>query len=199
SVTACVSSPCYRVTITKTVPLYLTELVGYKGNTTVGGVGGQQLSAVALATLQPVNAPFCLTALGSGTAITANGVPSSAIACNIQSNGSANCNGHSLTSGWSDTVSNSNDCGTKQHTGVTAAVDPYASLASNIPANPCGSTYNLEPTKKKDPPLPASNQWSTNTLPANPVCGDYQLQNDITLATGGTLVIENGNLDLNGH
>jgi Flp pilus assembly protein TadG len=199
SVTACVSSPCYRVDITKTVPLYLAELIGYNGNVAVGSARGQQLSAVALATLKTVNAAFCLTALGTGTAITANGVPSSAIACNIQSNGDANCNGHSLTSGWSDTVGNSNSCGSKQHTGVTAATDPYASLAPNIPPNPCGSTYHLEPIKKKDDPLPPSNQWSTNSLPTNPVCGDYQLQNDITLSTGGTLVIENGNLDLNGH
>jgi Flp pilus assembly protein TadG len=199
SVTSCVSSNCYRVNITKTVPLYLMELIGYKGNTTVGSVGAQQLSAVALATLKTVNAPFCLTALGSGNAIRANGVPASTIACNVQSNGDTNCNGHSLTSGWSDSVGTSNDCGTKQHTRTPTTADPYANLAPNIPPNPCGS-YNFEPGHNPhDPPLPASNQWSTSSLPTNPICGDFQLTADISLSGTGTIVIENGNLDLNGH
>ncbi len=81
---------------------------------------------------------------------------------------------------------------------MTSVTDPYASLASNIPANPC-SSYSTVPVKKNDPALLAANKWTLNSLPANPVCGDYQLQNDITLTTSGTLVIENGNLDLNGH
>ena len=200
SVTACVTSNCWRVDITKTVPLYLTELIGYTGNVAVGATRGQQLSAVALATLKTVSAPFCLTALGTGNALRANGVPSSTIACNIQSNGDANCNGHSLTSGWSDSVSNNNDCGTKQHKGTPITIDPYASLASNIPPDTkCHGTYYVAPSKKSDPALPAGNLWTANSLPSDPVCGDYQLQNDVTLSDGGTLVIENGNLDLNGH
>ncbi len=198
TVTACAASPCYQVAITKTVPLYLTELIGYTGNVAVGSTRGQQLSAVALATLRTVDAPFCLTALGTGNALRANGVPSSTIACNIQSNGDADCNGHSLTSGWSDSVSNTNTCGTKQHKGVATTTDPYASLASNLPPNTCGS-YSVVPSKQNDPALLAENKWTANSLPAQPICGDYQLQNDITLSTGGTLVIENGNLDLNGH
>jgi hypothetical protein len=187
SVASCVASDCY-----------LVELVGFNGNAALGSTRGQQLSSVALATLKTVDAPFCLTALGTGNALTANGVPSSTIACNIQSNGDANCNGHSLTSGWSDSVSNNNDCGTKQHKGVATTTDPYASLASNLPPNTC-SSYPVAPVKKKDDPLPSQNLWTANSLPVGPICGDYQLQNDITLATGGTLVIENGNLDLNGH
>ena len=197
SVASCAASNCYQVTVTKTVPLYITQLIGFTGNTAGGAAGGQKLSAVALATLKTVNAPFCLTALGNGNALRANGVPSSNIACNIQSNGDADCNGHDLTSGWSNSVTNTNSCGTKQHKGVGTIGDPYSSLASNIPANPC-TNYFSAPTKKNDPPLPSNNQWTTNSLPTTPRCGDYQLQNDITLSTGGTLVIENGNLDLNG-
>jgi Flp pilus assembly protein TadG len=201
SVTSCVATNCYRVNITKTVPLFLTELIGYTGNVAVGSTRGQQLSAVALATLETVNAPFCLTALGggNGNAIRMNGVPASTLTCNVESNSGSNCNGHSLTSGWSDSVSATNDCGAKQHKGVTAATDPYASLASNIPPNPCGGTYHFEPTKKKDPALPVGNTWFTNSLPASPICGDYQLTANVTLSTSGTVVIENGNLDLNGH
>ena len=82
---------------------------------------------------------------------------------------------------------------------MATTTDPYASLASNIPPNPCAGSYSFVPSKKNDPPLLNGNKWSTNSLPAGPKCGDYQLQNDITLSTTGILVIENGNLDLNGH
>ncbi len=199
SVTSCAAANCYQVKITKTVPLYLIELAGFNGNTALGATRGQQLSAVALATLKTVSAPFCLTALGTGNALRANGVPHSNVACNIQSNGDADCNGHDLTSGWSDSVGNANSCGTKQHKGVSTIGDPYSSLASNIPANPCAGNYSFVPAKKNDPALSGANKWSANSLPASPICGDYQLQNDITLSSGGTLYIENGNLDLNGH
>jgi len=203
-VNSCATSTCYNVKISMVQPLYLLQLIGYTGNATVGGNRGQQIVAGALATLKTINAPFCLSALGGGgsgkkgDAITANGVPASSIACNIQSAGNANCNGaNGLTTGWSDAVG-SDDCGTKQHT-VSSVTDPYASLASNIPPNPCGSTYPTVPVKKSDPALPASNMWTSSSLPANPICGDYQLQHDVALSTGGTLVIENGSLDLNGH
>jgi Flp pilus assembly protein TadG len=199
SVTSCASSACYQVKITKTVPLYLIPLVGFTGNTALGTTRGQQLSAVALATLKTVNAPFCLTALGTGNALRANGVPHSNVACNVQSNGDADCNGHDLTSGWSDSVGSTNSCGTKQHKGVGTISDPYSSLASNIPTNPCGGNYSFVPTKKNDPALLGNNKWSSNSIPTSPICGDYQLQNNVTLSTGGTIYIENGNLDLNGY
>jgi hypothetical protein len=81
--------------------------------------------------------------------------------------------------------------------------DPYSGFASNIPTNTCGS-YPQEPAKKKDPPLPASNQWSgAKTLAATTiVCGDLQLTGNTTLTTaspGSVLVIENGQLDTNGY
>ena len=198
-VTSCTSKNfCYRVTVTHNVPLYLLQVIGYSGDTTVNSGAGQSISATSLATTKVIDAPFCLSALGSGDAITAHGVPKSTIGCNIQSNGNASCSGHSLTSGYSDATGKTNDCGSKQHT-VSPISDPYASLASNIPSHSCSSGNSWEPAKKKDPALSNNNKWSTNSLPANPVCGDYQLQNDITISDGGTLVIANGSLDLNGH
>src|ERR1051326_1289440 len=47
-----------------------------------------------------------------------------------------------------------------KHSGMPKVTDPYASLASNIPANTCGDTYPQEPSKNGDPALPASNLWS---------------------------------------
>lgn len=203
AVTACASSPCYSVSITKAAPLYLLQVLGYTGNTTAGTSRAQSIVAGALATTVGVPGPFCLTALGGsgakkGDAITANGVPKSSIDCNIQSAQNANCNGsNGLTSGWSDAVG-SNSCGSLERT-VASVADPYASLQSNI-TKTCGSgPYPQIPTKKSDPQLPSGNVWSANSLPTQNVCGDFQLSHDITLTTSGTLVIENGSLDLNGH
>jgi len=84
------------------------------------------------------------------------------------------------------------------------------STGSDTRGNTCGGIYPQEPAKKKDPPLPASNQWSAGTTVALPatkiVCGDLQLQSDkngdpVTVTTaspGSVLVIENGQLDTNG-
>lgn len=196
TVTSCASSPCYQVKITKTVPLYLIPLVGFNGNTALGTTRGQQLSAVALATLKTVNAPFCLTALSSDpSAIDGRGIPSSNITCNIQSAGGTNCNPtHKLTSGYSDAVGD-NSCGTKQHpvSGVTVT---YDSLLSNIPStSSCnGASYPNGNSKNK-------NQLSgTLSLGASKVyCGDVKLTGNVSVsaATGGSLlVIANGLLDL---
>jgi len=50
-------------------------------------------------------------------------------------------------------------CGIVQNSNVPTLADPYSGLASNIPSNTC-SSYPQEPPKRKDPALPASNQWS---------------------------------------
>ena len=63
-----------------------------------------------------------------------------------------------------------------------------------------------EPQKKNDPPLPSTNRWSGNKSfnGAVQVCGDVQLTDDVVVTTsdsltGATLVIQNRQLDLNGH
>ena len=207
SVTPCSASACYKVSITKQIPINLVKLLGYRGT---GGSGQQTISAFALANTKTVNAPFCLLALGTtggkkGDDITANGVASSTIACNLLSNSTSNCNGHSLTSGYSDSVGTTNDCGSKQHTGVTAGTDPYQSVlnSTNVPGQACNNPY------------PDSNSnWSaatngigsasvtTVTLPAiKYYCGDVRIGSNVTVntATGGSvIVIENGLLDLQG-
>jgi hypothetical protein len=83
---------------------------------------------------------------------------------------------------------------------VPTASDPYSALASNIPADSCGGTYPQEPSKQQDPALPTSNQWSGNQIMSGVkvVCGDQQLTGDTTL-NNTVLVIENGQLDTNGH
>jgi uncharacterized membrane protein len=44
------TSNCYTVTITDRVPLFLSQVVGYQGNTVVNGQSGTTLTATAVAT-----------------------------------------------------------------------------------------------------------------------------------------------------
>ena len=212
AVTSCASSPCYNVKIASVAPLYLLQLIGYKGNaTTTGGGAGQAVNAGALATLKTVNAPFCLSALGNGKlkkgdAITANGVPKSSIGCNIQSAGNANCNGNNgLTSGWSDAVG-TDTCGSRQHT-ITSVTDPYASLASSIPpvGTNCSNGYYPEGYvgSTKATSWPTSNNITAGFTLASVqyYCGDVEVSGGATVtltgaAGGSVLVIENGALDV---
>jgi Flp pilus assembly protein TadG len=151
---------------------------------------------------------YCLLALaGSGTdpAITTNGAPKANLAgCNIMSNTSAECHGHNLNADNGDAHKTDDGCGITENSNVAVAADPYKYLASDIPAWSCPSGYPQEPAKKKDPPLPASNQWSapgSKVLPATTiVCGDLQLTGTGTLSLttaspGSVLVIVNGQLD----
>src|SRR5258708_473053 len=116
------------------------------------------------------------------------------------------CTGSNLNADFGDAVGTDSGCGNVQNSGVKAITDPYASLASNIPTNTCGGTYYLEPTAPHGPPLTnVNNIWSTSTksLTGTPtiICGDLKLTTNVSVTTaspGSVLVIENGQLDLNG-
>jgi hypothetical protein len=112
---------------------------------------------------------------------------------------SARCVGHNLNAAIGDAYQTDSGCGIIQNSNEPFVSDPYAYLASNIPANTC-STYPQEPVKKKDPPLPPQNQWS-GTYAEGAVtitCGDQQLIANTTI-NNTVLVIENGQLDSNGY
>jgi hypothetical protein len=102
------------------------------------------------------NHPYCLLALG--TSSTTNGIDANGASkanlngCSIMSDSNATCNGHDLGATYGDAAGPKNDCGKTSRSNVPKVVDPYASWASYIPVNPCGSTYYMEPVKKKDPP-----------------------------------------------
>jgi Flp pilus assembly protein TadG len=196
---------CYSVTISSFVPLYLSPVLGYKGNATVNGKAGQSLSASAVAAPGTTPAQFCLLALATSGAqgISTNGAPNANMAgCNVMSNTTSTCNGHNLQATIGAAHGSNSGCGITQYSNVAAVADPYAGLASNIPSNSCAS-YPQEPVKKKDPPLPSTNLLSgTVNLSGNvPICGDLQLTGNVTVnaAAGAVLVIENGQLDTNGY
>src|ERR1700688_149661 len=87
--------------------------------------------------------------------------------------------------------------------------DPYAYLASNIPplsSSGCGGSYPQESKHGNSYSVATSNQLSGSlnlSSGNNFKCGDQMLTADVTinapLGSPAVLVIENGQLDLNGH
>ena len=196
------SANCYTVSISDAVPLYLSSIVGYQGNTTVGNQRATNLTASSVATVQQAYS-YCVLALaGSGAqGITSNGAPKADLqGCNTMSNTDATCHGHNLNANVGDAHGTDDGCGVQQNSNAPTVTDPYAGVASNIPADNCNNTYPQEPAKKKDPALPADNQWSGSMnfgVGTAVVCGDQQLVGN-TVINNTVVVIENGQLDTNG-
>jgi hypothetical protein len=195
-------SNCYSVTISGVVPLLLSQVVGFRGDATVNGTLQKQLSSAAIANHPNTPMSFCLLALGP-QGIRSNGAPKANMACNTMSNTGSTCNGGNLGAPIGAAHNANNGCGVAQYSNVPAVPDPYAALASKIPADPCGGSYPQEPTKKNAPALPSSNQlsglqsWGGNVV----LCGDIQLTGNVTIdaPANAVLVIENGQLDTNGY
>jgi Flp pilus assembly protein TadG len=208
------TSKCYDVQISDKLPLLLTSIVGFRGNTTIvssTSSGVSQLSTVAAMSMQGTSIAtsgpaykYCIIALGTSgvTDITANGAQKADLGgCNIVSNANATCNGGNLNAGIVDAYGTIKGCGTTQNSNMRPLMaDPYASFATSIPSDTCNSVYPQEPASKNSPALPTSNQWSgAYTISGYKVaCGDQQLTGNTTI-TGGVLVIENGQLDTNGY
>ena len=63
------ATDCYKVTITRKVPFYLTKVVGYVGDTTTGsGAVAQTVQASSVAQPKGPSAGYCIMALGHGLA-----------------------------------------------------------------------------------------------------------------------------------
>jgi len=206
-----IEPPCYSVTISSVVPLFLSQFVGFTGNIVVNGEREKLLTSAAVAVQTKVKQPLCLLTLSqSGQGIRTNGAPNSNFSgCSVMSDSASTCNGSDLHANYGLAAGSNDGCGIKQKSDIPVVPDPYAALAINIPANSCGTgsnAYPQEPVKKHDPPLPAGNLWSgskslNGTLQ---MCGDVQLTGDVVITTsdnltGAVLVIQNGQLDLAGH
>ena len=208
-------SNCYSVNISFKQPLYLLPAFGFQGNTTVNSSPAQSLQAAAIAQPGTVTHNYCLLTLSTtGTSLRTNGAPKANLAgCNVMSNSGADCNGHDLSADFGDAAGTNNGCGVSETSNVPTVTDPYASLASNIPANPCAS-YPQEGSGKKGSPSTNATWSGTGTSPTSSaggivsttvsggnttiiVCGDLQLTGDTVINTAGntTIVIENGQLD----
>jgi len=207
---------CYGVTISGAVPLLVSQVVGYQGDTTLNGGAAKQLSSVAIAkpTIKPED--LCMLALagsGAAQAIRTNGSPTANMnGCNVMSNTAAQCNGSNLGAKYGFAVGTSNGCGSIPRSNQTAVLDPYAGKYTVPPLSDsgCNGNYPQETKHGNSYSVAASNQLSgTLTLKGSAYlnngyfkCGDQMLTADTVIDTGGAnavLVIENGQLDLNGH
>ncbi len=142
---------------------------------------------------------LCLLALDTGgQGLRSNGAPKANFSgCNVMSNSEARCNGSDLHADMVAAAGSNRGCGKTTLSNVKIVKDPYSHLASNIPPNTC--------TK------PVTNVWSASSINLSGngvgngmICGTLKLTNDVIVhtpdnKTGATLVIENGDLDLNGH
>jgi Putative Flp pilus-assembly TadE/G-like len=208
------TNTCYSVTIAGFVPLLMSQIVGFQGDAIVNGTREKRLSSVAVA--KP-NKPeeLCMLALaGSGApqGIRTNGAPTGNMnGCNVMSNTAAQCNGSNLGAGFGLAHGTSSGCGVTPMSNIPAVADPYNSLKSNIPALdpskcPAGtSSYPQEVKQGNSYSVAATNRLS-GTLPLsagnNFLCGDQMLYANTVINTPlgspAVLIIENGQLDLNG-
>jgi hypothetical protein len=198
-------STCYSVTISRPVPLYLSQVVGYPGDTTVNGVREKTLTGAAVAQQVTIQQPLCMLALSqNGQALRTDGAPNSNFTgCSVMSNSDAQCNGSNLQANYGLAAGSNSGCGNKQRSNISPVADPYAALATNIPTNTCGS-YPQE--TKHGSSWSGGTPWSGSISLTGKVqiCGDLQLTGNVVIttpdsSTGATLVIQNGQLDLNGY
>ena len=213
---------CYSVTITGEVPLYLSQVVGYLGDTTVNGVKEKTVSSAAIAKQALVLAPVCLLTLDtSGTGFRTNGAPKADFTgCTIMSNSSMTCNGSNLNATYGVAVGSNGGgagCGNTQISNYpTPLTNPgcptncYDQILANdtgmsaTALAKCGGAYP-QYAKKTGYPTKISNLASLQSfadMNGNKVyvaCGDTQLSGNVTAPAGSVLVVENGNLDLGGN
>ncbi len=144
-----ITPPCYSVTISSMVPIYLTEVVGYQGNATLNGAREQSLTSASIAIKTKIQTPICLLGLDtSGTAVRTNGAPNTDFTgCTVMSNSAATCNGSNLKATMGIAHGANSGCGITQYSGVPVVSDPYASMANTIPTDlptRCSNSYSQE-------------------------------------------------------
>lgn len=186
---------CYTATITRKLPLYLTKLVGYQGDTTIGSARAQIIKAVAVVSKgDPVN--YCMMTLGTGDSFVLKGGPNADMpGCDLFSNGNLACSGHTLPSSPFGYAVGSSSCGATPVGGQTTKADPYLALDGNPPI-PTGSCSNTPPQGSSGPILGTdSSTWNGTVL-----CGDVRLNSNVCITAANTvLTIYNGHLDLAGR
>jgi hypothetical protein len=190
--TGLIYSDCYRVTVESLVPLFLSPIVGYKGNATVDGkpVAKTKLVSTAVAARVNTSRKYCVVTLGEADVkvdLDVNGAPKANLSgCGVMSNEAMVCSGAARQfAAYADSpTGDSSPCGQVSHnTPTQGMVDPYAKLADHIPSPLCKSTTQLSA-----PPTEAEVRY----------CGGVKLTADITITTPTVMVI-NGKLDLNDH
>jgi Flp pilus assembly protein TadG len=211
------TSTCYQVTVTKVVPIYLTAVLGFRGDTTIGTQPAKTISSTALAEpINPIFAPSCLTAVGSDgsikndDAIEAKGTPDADNPnCTISAVGpspsSIDCNSHSLGAYYGFAVGTiASKCGfTEGLAGQSSSkfCNPYA---TGQPTGCPASSYPANISTAVSGTTGACSTLTGSTLGAQgSSClysgADLTLGFDLNPSSPITIVINNGNLNMNGH
>jgi Flp pilus assembly protein TadG len=210
------TNTCYSVSISGFVPLLLSQVVGFRGDTNASGTLEKKLSSASVAKASTQLCILALASSGAAQGIRTNGAPTADLSgCNVMSNTAAQCNGSNLNAGIGLAHGTSSGCGVKQVSNVPVRQDPYAFIANspnfpNIGASGCGPA--TDPKNFPHETAGHGSNHATTTVLANQLqgtlaltagynyrCGDVVLTNNVTV-TGNpaVLVIENGQLDLNG-
>lgn len=217
---------CYKVTLQKTLPIYLAMITGYTGDP---GAGGKLVTASAMASSSTSsNRTYCVLSLVSGdgsaassstVGITTKGNSSSnPTGCYAFSDGSTSCTGagnHPLAQyvdavGTSDTSCVPKATPQNATSNATPITDTtYRNLQSNIPTS---GTCSINTISEANAVLSADKKSATLTLAASTFCtGDIKVNfstktvatlNIATPATtsgGSVLFINNGTFNTNGY
>jgi Flp pilus assembly protein TadG len=202
---------CYQVTVSRVVPLLLVGVVGYSGTTTLNGANAQTITARAMARGATGAASLCILALGGDitSGITANGTPKSNLnTCSVASNGDTSCNGaNSLQNAGNGYGYDSDTCGSNLFSGCASYNGCAAKFSDNLDLNRMTSAARSADLAKCGGSFPQEGSAGFKTVSAITLsssgdtvfCGDVQLGTDIIVNGPGTIVIENGQLDMNGH
>lgn len=129
---------CYQVTITKKVPLYLTQVVGFReGSTVIGTAPAKTITASAIAGTIASTSAYCI---GANDQIVMNGGgssgPNAFQGCSLIAGGSLTCSGTNAAGGVlygaapvNGNNGGQNTCGTP--TTDSTYADPYATRIGN--------------------------------------------------------------------
>jgi Flp pilus assembly protein TadG len=179
---------CYRVTITKAMPVNLLRVVGFAGTS-------QDVSASSWASPAGGARTYCVLAVGTTGVTVSNNSPNIPPAfCHIMQNSTANpassCPGNKYVADIIDAAGDPGPTCAPNHNASVAAVSTssYSSKASLIPADPCGGVYNG--TSISGPTV-----WGANAHS----CGTLKVLANATITTpasGTLLTIYNGDLSL---
>lgn len=185
------NSDCYKVTVSKNLPIRLVRLAGYQGDLAMGSGRGKTVQAVAMARPRGAVDDLCFIGLTTtGSALTSNGGGNALNwnGCSVFGNSNLSCNGNGDRGMNSGVSAGTSACGTPAISNQPVLVDPYAYLAANIPPDNCGSYSPKSDGGQK-----------TWTVPEKK-CGPLTLNDDLTInSPNSVLVIYNGDLNLAGH
>jgi Flp pilus assembly protein TadG len=171
-------SACYSVTITGKVPLYVSQVVGFSGDTTVNGAKAQTVTSTAVAQNTTMHKNICLLAVDtSGTALRSNGGPKTDFTgCTVMSNSNATCNGSNLLADTGIAVGTNGGgagCGNKQISGSTTPnIKPLKTPGCPTPQHPTSVCYDQIEAKDSGMSATALAQCG-GTYPQVPKKGGY--------------------------